>query len=38
MLDVPFTALKFMHSNLTCLCSTNDDKFDILDANVNFKF
>jgi denticleless len=33
MLDLPLTALKYLHQNLTFLVSTNNDKIEILDAN-----
>ena len=32
---LPFTALSLLHSNLTSLVSTNDDKYDFVDSNVS---
>lgn len=32
---LPFTALSLLHSNLTRLVSTNDDKYDFVDSNVS---
>jgi hypothetical protein len=33
-LSLPFTVCKYLHSNLTHLVTTADNKFDIVDANV----
>ena len=32
---LPFTALSMLHSNLTHLVSSNDDKHDFVDSNVS---
>lgn len=35
---LPFSVLKFLHRNLTNLTSTNENKHDIIDANVYIYF
>ena len=37
MSNIPFTSLNFLHKNYTYFVSSNDNKFDIIDANVTEK-